>query len=155
MHKKSLFIIVCCCLLSILLSLKLGSVALSWPDVMQAFLSKQYSLASSIIWQIRLPRLLTAFCVGGLLALAGNLLQVLLQNPLAEPYILGISGGAACAYLIGILLGINVLLLPMLSFIGALTAAGLVLALCLRPNWNNQRLLLTGIITAGRLGSFE
>jgi len=51
--------------------------------------------SSDILWQLRLPRALSAFAVGGLLALAGALMQLLLRNPLADPYILGISGGAA------------------------------------------------------------
>lgn len=48
-----------------------------------------------VIWSLRYPRALTAFAVGGLLALAGALMQVLLRNPLADPYVLGVSGGAA------------------------------------------------------------
>ena len=51
--------------------------------------------SSDILWQLRLPRALSAFVVGGLLALAGALMQLLLRNPLADPYVLGISGGAA------------------------------------------------------------
>ena len=53
------------------------------------------SMSHQIVWQLRLPRVLAAFACGGLLALAGALLQVLLRNPLADPYILGVSGGAA------------------------------------------------------------
>ena len=50
---------------------------------------------SDLLWALRFPRTLSAFAVGGLLALAGALMQLLLRNPLAEPYILGVSGGAA------------------------------------------------------------
>ena len=51
--------------------------------------------SDDILWQLRLPRSLSAFAVGGLLALAGALMQLLLRNPLADPYVLGVSGGAA------------------------------------------------------------
>ncbi len=63
------------------------------------------SLADTILWELRLPRALAAFATGGLLALAGALMQVLLRNPLADPYILGVSGGAASAALLLMLLG--------------------------------------------------
>ena len=57
------------------------------------------SLVRQVIFELRLPRALNAFSTGGLLALAGVLMQVLLRNPLADPYVLGISGGAAVAAL--------------------------------------------------------
>lgn len=57
-------------------------------------------LSADILWQLRLPRVLAAFAVGGLLALAGALLQLLLRNPLADPYVLGLSGGAATGAMI-------------------------------------------------------
>ena len=58
------------------------------------------SLVRQVIFELRLPRALNAFSTGGLLALAGVLMQVLLRNPLADPYVLGISGGAAVAALV-------------------------------------------------------
>ena len=70
-------------------------------------------LLRQVIFELRLPRALNAFSTGGLLALAGVLMQVLLRNPLADPYVLGISGGAAVAALGAMLLGFGGL------FIGA------------------------------------
>ena len=63
------------------------------------FFGGQRPLAREVILDLRLPRALNAFCTGGLLALAGVLMQVLLRNPLADPFVLGISGGAAGAAL--------------------------------------------------------
>ena len=60
----------------------------------------------TILWQIRFPRVVLAALVGGTLSLGGLVFQALLHNPLAEPYILGISGGAAVGAIIGILLGL-------------------------------------------------
>jgi len=62
-------------------------------DLMHALISPGDSVAGEIVLRLRLPRALAAFSVGGLLALAGALMQVLLRNPLADPYVLGLSGG--------------------------------------------------------------
>ncbi|MBW2513006.1 MAG: iron chelate uptake ABC transporter family permease subunit, partial [Deltaproteobacteria bacterium] len=61
----------------------------------------------TIIWKLRLPRVLLAALVGAALSLGGLVFQALLRNPLAEPYILGISGGSAIGAIIGILLGLS------------------------------------------------
>src|SRR5690606_28751081 len=76
--------------------------------------------SAEILWQLRVPRALAAFAVGGLLALAGALMQVLLRNPLADPYVLGVSGGAA----VGAMLALT--MLPAFAFslqLGALAGA--------------------------------
>src|SRR4051812_24853112 len=72
-----------------------GSVSLPLSAVVRAVFLPTDDTASRIVQQLRLPRALAAFATGGALALAGALLQVLLRNPLADPYVLGISGGAA------------------------------------------------------------
>ena len=79
----------------LVLSLMLGSVSVAPAAVWHALTSPEPSLARDVVLDLRLPRALTAFAVGGLLALAGALLQVLLRNPLADPYVLGVSGGAS------------------------------------------------------------
>jgi iron complex transport system permease protein len=79
------------------LSLASGSLPLSFADVAGALRPGEPSLARDVIFELRLPRALSAFAVGGLLALAGALLQALLRNPLADPYVLGVSGGASVA----------------------------------------------------------
>jgi iron complex transport system permease protein len=65
------------------------------------------SMLNTIIWQIRFPRILLATLVGAALSLGGLVFQALLRNPLAEPYILGISGGSAIGAIIGILMGFS------------------------------------------------
>ena len=77
---------------SFALALALGSV----PGVLSALVDSTADDArAAVLWQLRLPRALSAFAAGGLLALAGCLLQALLRNPLADAYVLGVSGGAA------------------------------------------------------------
>ena len=100
-------------------------------------------LARSLVLDLRLPRALTAFGAGALLALAGVAMQVLLRNPLADPYVLGVSGGAAVAALTCMLLGL-----------GTLGAVLLVFALAHgRGGWTPTRLLLTGVVVAAGSGA--
>ena len=107
------------------------------------------ALAREVILNLRLPRALNAFSTGGLLALAGALMQVLLRNPLADPYVLGISGGAAVAALGGILLGLAGPYVDAAAGGGALAATLLVFALAHgRGGWTPQRLLLNGVVVA-------
>src|ERR1039457_4067045 len=106
-------------------------------------------LARQVIFELRLPRALNAFSTGGLLALAGVLMQVLLRNPLADPYVLGISGGAAVAALGAMLLGFGGLIVDWAAGTGALGATLLVFALAhARGGWTPQRLLLNGVVVA-------
>ena len=88
-------------------SLETGSVSLSILDAIQ----QPESLNAQIFWQLRWPRTATAFVTGALLGVAGALMQVLLRNPLADPYILGVSGGASVGALLAILAGAGTLLL--------------------------------------------
>lgn len=107
-----------------------------------------------IVHEIRLPRAMAAFVTGSLLALAGCLMQVLLRNPLADPYVLGISGGAAAFALAGMSLGLVWLPVPVLAFGGALLTmvAVFVLARGAGP-WSGTRVLLTGVVLAAGWGA--
>ena len=80
---------------SVALALRLGSADIPSAEVWAHVIADDGSINDRIIDQLRLPRALTAFAVGGLLALAGALIQVLLRNPLGDPYVLGVSGGAS------------------------------------------------------------
>ncbi len=111
-------------------------------------------LNTQILLELRLPRTATAFVTGALLAIAGALMQVLLRNPLADPYILGVSGGASVGALLALLLGAGAVLLQTSAFAGALVSTLLVFALARgRGNWNTTRLLLTGVVLAAGWGA--
>jgi iron complex transport system permease protein len=134
---------------SLLVALSVGSSSLRPVDILGALTGGPDSIARQVILGLRLPRALNAFSTGGLLALAGVLMQVLLRNPLADPYVLGISGGAAVAALGAILLGLGGLLVDGAAGLGALCATLLVFALAhARGGWTPQRLLLTGVVVA-------
>lgn len=144
------------------LALASGSMHLAPTELLQALVSPGDSVAGEILTRLRLPRALAAFAVGGLLALAGALMQVLLRNPLADPYILGLSGGAAVGALGAMLAGLGALAVNLGASAGALAAVALVFAFARRDFARQQmygaldaspRLLLTGVIMAAGWGA--
>ncbi|RPI14907.1 MAG: iron ABC transporter permease [Lysobacterales bacterium] len=138
----------------LVLSLTLGSVSLPLRDVLSALLTGEPALAQEVVTGLRLPRALAAFAVGGLLAVSGAILQVLLRNPLADPYVLGVSGGASVAALLAIMLGLPALGVDGFAAAGALAACLLVFGLAHGPGgWTATRLLLTGVVVAAGTGS--
>jgi iron complex transport system permease protein len=135
-------------------SLLLGSAGFDATAAWRAVTSGEPSLARDVVFDLRLPRALTAFAVGGLLGLAGALLQVLLRNPLADPYVLGVSGGASVAALLALMLGLPLLTVDLAAGAGALAACAIVFALAQGPGgWTPTRLLLTGVVVAAGAGS--
>ena len=118
-------------------------------DLWETISSKTNSKYTGIIFELRVPRVLTAFAVGGLLAISGVLMQVLLRNPLAEPYILGSSGGAAVAALLAMSFGFSSFWIDASAFSGSLIATLLVFTIASgNGNWGPTRLLLTGVVLA-------
>lgn len=108
---------------------------------------------TALIFGLRLTRALNAFAVGGLLALAGALLQVLLRNPLADPYVLGLSGGAAVSALSAMLLGLSGAWIDGAAFAGALLTTVLVFGLARLAPGGAHRLLLVGVVIASGWGA--
>ena len=134
-------------------ALAVGSMPVPLAEVLAALLGEQPANAA-IVLELRLPRALAGFACGGLLALAGALMQVLLRNPLADPYVLGISGGAGVGAMFAILLGLGMAGLNGLAFLGALGAMLLVFGLAHGDGaWTQTRLLLTGVIVAAGCGA--
>ena len=139
---------------SLALATAFGSVDLGPGQLADALLGRGDEIAREIIWGVRAPRALAGFACGGLLALAGALLQVLLRNPLADPTILGVSGGAAAGALAAMLLGVGAAALNLAALAGASIAAGAVFAFSLgRSGWNPYRVLLTGVALASGFGA--
>jgi iron complex transport system permease protein len=133
---------------SIALAAGIGSVSLEWNQWLDA-LSDPGSEFGEVVWRLRLPRAAAAWTVGALLSLSGCLMQVLLRNPLADPYILGVSGGASFAALTGMMAGVTAALVPALAWAGALMSILIVFSLARGEGpWSGTRLLLTGVVTA-------
>ncbi|MGM0693033.1 MAG: FecCD family ABC transporter permease [Pseudomonadota bacterium] len=136
------------------LSVSLGSVALAPGKILTALGGGGDALTRTLILELRLPRALAAFATGGLLAVAGALMQVLLRNPLADPYVLGLSGGAAVGALLAMLAGLGSALVSGSAFAGALAATLLVFGLAHGTgSWTPSRLLLTGVVVASGWGA--
>ncbi len=139
---------------SMAIALVVGSVAIHPLDVFDALRAPAGGLDADIVRSLRLPRAINAFATGGLLAVAGVLMQVLVRNPLADPYVLGISGGAAVGALGAILAGAAGLVVPGAAFVGAALSTALVLALGRSGGtWMPTRLLLVGVIVAAGWGA--
>jgi iron complex transport system permease protein len=150
-------------------ALTLGSVPIPPRQALGALFAPAGGdpLAGEIVRTLRLPRALAGFGCGALLALAGALLQVLLRNPLAEPYVLGVSGGAAGFALAAMIAGAAWWWVDAASFAGALLSVALVLGLAHRSlrlgpargtvrdtvREASPRLLLTGVVVAAGWGA--
>ncbi|MDX9698917.1 MAG: iron ABC transporter permease [Rhodocyclaceae bacterium] len=131
-----------------------GDLHTAWGDVLAALGGGQGGLVADVVRELRLPRAVAVFACGGLLAIAGALMQVLLRNPLADPYVLGISGGAAVGALAAMLLGLSAWWVDGAAFAGALGAMMLVFGLAHGDgSWTQTRLLLTGVIVAAGCGA--
>ncbi|MCK0162500.1 iron ABC transporter permease [Marinobacter sp. S6332] len=141
-------------LAAMMLALAVGSVTVPPSDLWQVIQGDGSALHRTLVWELRLPRAVAAFATGGLLAVAGALMQVLLRNPLADPYILGLSGGAAVGALLAMLAGMGTLLVSGSAFAGAMLATMLVFGLAHGTgSWTPSRLLLTGVVVASGWGA--
>jgi iron complex transport system permease protein len=134
---------------ALFLGLAAGSSGFGLSAVINSFRTgADTELINDIIWRLRLPRVLLAALLGATLSLGGMVFQALLRNPLAEPYILGISGGSAIGAIVGILLGLA--RFPgvwLTAFIGSLTTLGLLYLMAAgRSMIRGNTLLLSGVM---------
>jgi iron complex transport system permease protein len=140
--------------LSLLVALGSGSSTTSLTELWLSLTGNGDSLQSEVILHLRAPRALAAFGTGAALALAGAMMQVLLRNPLADPYILGTSGGAAVAALLAMLFGATSFIINTAAFGGALLSTLLVFTLAQAgADRSPGRLLLTGVVIAAGWGA--
>src|SRR5262249_36732994 len=113
---------------ALFVSIGTGSTRIPVLDVVRLLVSDDKSAAWEVVHRLRVPRTMAAFATGGLLALAGALMQTLLRNPLADPYVLGLSGGSALGALIAMMLGLSSMFVDLGAFSGALLSMLLVFA---------------------------
>ena len=152
MRRATLGTLLCVtALLAVVVSVRFGDVSLSTGEVWAVLSGGGRAAHRTILLELRLPRALLAVFVGGGLALAGAVFQALLRNPLAEPYILGISGGAAVGAVLVLTTGLAAAAswgLPVASFAGALLAIVLVfrVASAAEGRLDVRVLLLAGVV---------
>jgi iron complex transport system permease protein len=143
---------------SVLLGGAESTVAASWQALWQGNDTPMHA----IVWQLRVPRTLAAYGVGGLLALSGGLMQILVRNPLADPYTLGLSGGASVGALGAMLAGAGAVVTTLGAAAGTLVACVAVFVLAHRDLLSRQRaahredatdLILIGVMLGAGFGA--
>ncbi len=149
-YSISILVLFILLILSILLALSVGEISFSIKELIEITRNKT-GIEYTIISNIRFPRILLGFAVGGALSLSGVVLQGVYRNPLVEPYTLGISGGAALGVAITIIFNLNkvigVYMLPLSGFIGALITIFVVYVLAISNNrFNINKMLLIGVM---------
>ncbi len=132
-------------------SLIIGTSDIPFRKIIPVIFAGRGTTEYSILFDIRLPRIILAFAIGGALSLAGVILQGMFRNPLVEPYTLGISGGAALGVCLNIVFHLHrifgILTLPISGFLGAILVIILVYSLSRRKGMLKiQGLLLTGVM---------
>jgi iron complex transport system permease protein len=139
---------------SIAVAVSIGEIPIAIPDVFRAIANRLIlagydvkPIHEGIIWDYRLSRTLVAACCGAALALSGVILQALLRNALAEPYVLGISAGASTGAVLVVIAGLGggLLTLPMGAFIGAVIAFVAVALLAMGAGGGTERIILAGV----------
>ena len=143
-------------LLTIALSLSFGAVPMSSAQLWQAFLHRGDAVNQTIFWELRLPRVATALTVGSALGMSGSLLQGLLRNGLADPFVLGISAGAGLVAITMLTLGIFQTWVPLAAWIGAILTSMLVYFLGkTKTGISVERLVLAGVAVSSLFGAIQ
>ena len=152
MNKKiTLYLIFSLILAAVIIfSLLAGSGNLSFTQVFAVLSSPgNTDINGTIIWGIRIPRIILSLFVGMGLSISGCIFQNILRNPLADPYTLGISGGAALGTTLGIVTGLaaaSIVLLPLCAFAGAFASVMIVYIVSARKRFSNHIMILSGVI---------
>ena len=143
-------------LITLALSLSQGAVSISLSDIWQALLHKGDPLKQTIIWDLRMPRILAAMLVGSALGMSGALLQGMLRNSLASPFILGISAGAGLVTVGMIVLEIWTNWIPFAAWLGAILTALLVIFLGRgQGGIRVEKLILGGVAVSSLFGAVQ
>jgi iron complex transport system permease protein len=131
-----------------LVAVAVGTISIPISGLWDAVRGSGDPLASTVVRTLRLPRVFAAILVGAGLGVSGAALQGTLRNPLAEPYLLGVSGGAAVGAVVATALGLGVVLLPIAAFAGAIiaVAAAFIVARAAGGRGDPRVLLMAGVV---------
>ena len=153
-HRKiaAFFLLGACVLIFFILNICIGSVRIALPDVARIFSGQESNgTVTRILWDIRLPRAIAVLLLGGALSLAGYLLQTFFNNPIAGPFVLGISSGAkmvvalVMVFLMGKGIRVTSATMILAAFIGAMLSMGFVLLMSHRIH-NMSMLVVSGVM---------
>jgi iron complex transport system permease protein len=141
---------------TLLLSLSQGAVPLSLDEMWQALLRRGDVLKQTILWDLRIPRIFAAMLVGSALGMSGALLQGMLRNSLADPFILGISAGAGLVVIVMVVLEIFQAWIPLAAWVGAIITTTIVIFLGRSGNkLSVERLILGGVAVSSLFGAVQ
>lgn len=141
-------------ILSVLFGLMVGSISIPVSEVWNSLIHEMDTMERQIIWDIRLPRVLTGLLVGACLALSGALLQGVMKNPLADPGIIGVSAGAGLFAVITMVIFPQYIgLLPAAAFFGALFATIIIYFIAWQGGVAPVRMVLAGVAINSLLGA--
>jgi len=131
-----------------LLAVAVGTVSISISALWDALRHVGDTMAIMVVWTLRIPRVALAVLVGAGLGMSGAALQGTMRNPLAEPYLLGVSGGAAVGAVLGLMAGLGAALLPLAAFAGAIVAvvAAFFVAHAAGARGDPRVLLMAGVV---------
>ena len=155
-NKFNAFLLLAFISLVIVLSLSRGSVELSSHELIKAFLREGDITNQIIFWELRLPRLISSLLVGSALGMSGALLQGMLRNGLASPYLLGISAGSGLVIVLLISMGLWLSWIPIAAWIGAIITTLIVYFLAKSgTSISVERLILAGVALSSLFGSIQ
>ncbi|MFF0742702.1 FecCD family ABC transporter permease [Streptomyces sp. NPDC004111] len=146
-------------LVSVVVSVRIGSTPVGYGDVLRSVASRLGieaggapvpRLLDSLVWELRVPRVLLAALVGASLAVCGAVLQAVTRNALADPYLLGVSSGASTGAVVVVVLGFGAQTFGVTggAFLGALLSFGLLMLLLGHGGLDSVRIVLTGVVVA-------
>jgi iron complex transport system permease protein len=138
------------------ISLSLGAVSMTTVEIWQALTKTGDPLNQTIIWDLRLPRILAAMLVGAALGMSGSLLQGMLRNGLADPFLLGISAGAGLFAITMLSFGVFLSWIPLAAWVGGLLTTIIVYILARsREGISIERLILGGVAVSSLFGAIQ
>ncbi|AKG22556.1 FecCD family ABC transporter permease [Calothrix sp. 336/3] len=150
------FLLSCLLLLTVGISLSMGAVAMTPSELWQAVRRQGEVLNQTIIWDLRLPRTLAAMLVGSALGVSGALLQGMLRNGLADPFLLGISAGAGLVAIAMFSLGALQAYVPLAAWVGGLGTTVIVYFLARKGDGISvERLILGGVAVSSLFGAIQ
>lgn len=152
----AILLLVTALIVTLALSLSQGAVPLSLNELWQAILHQGDRIKQTIVWDLRLPRIVAALIVGAALGMSGALLQGMLRNSLADPFILGISAGAGLIVIVMVVLQIFPAAIPLAAWLGAIMTSAIVIFLGRAGSGIAvERLILGGVAVSSLFGAVQ
>ncbi|MGC9323153.1 MAG: FecCD family ABC transporter permease [Desulfomonilia bacterium] len=153
-HPVIFFLLVLLLASSMALALLTGGTPIPPESIARAlFHPRPGDVTTTLVWDLRLPRIVIACVVGAALAQSGVIFQAILRNPLAEPYTLGVSAGGALGATIAIILGIAGFPMVLICFAGAMVSISIVLGIASLRQFSSTMLILSGVVLSFLLSS--